>query len=162
MGYAAAPTGQGLVGQAAAAAGGTVYVPAAKRRKTAEEKAAAAEERRRLQEEAQAQWASGQPFSLNVRAPWAEKEVAMPELTDEQKAYIQVAAEFDCFFSPLDTAHSKRPWALCWAVCHTAVCSSAPVSAALQCSTAQQQRPMLAPFWLGPARLRRFDPSWSV
>jgi len=49
MGYAAAPTGQGLVGQAAAAAGGTVYVPAAKRRKTAEEKAAAADKRRQLQ-----------------------------------------------------------------------------------------------------------------
>jgi hypothetical protein len=49
MGYAAAPTGQGLVGQAAAAAGGTVYVPAAKRRKTAEEKAAAAEKKRQLQ-----------------------------------------------------------------------------------------------------------------
>jgi hypothetical protein len=90
MGYAAAPTGQGLVGQAAAAAGGTVYVPAAKRRKTAEEKAAAAEEKKRLQEAAAAQWASGQPFSLNVRAPWAEKEVEMPELTEEQKAYIQV------------------------------------------------------------------------
>lgn len=46
------------------------------------------------QEEAQAQWASGQPFSLNVRAPWADKEVAMPELTEEQKAYI--AAQVCC------------------------------------------------------------------
>lgn len=49
MGYAAAPTGQGLVGQAEAAAGGTVYVPAAKRRRTAEEKAAAEEKRQQLQ-----------------------------------------------------------------------------------------------------------------
>lgn len=49
MGYAAAPTGQGLVGKADAAAGGTVYVPAAKRRKTAEEKAAAEEKRQQLE-----------------------------------------------------------------------------------------------------------------
>lgn len=49
MGYAAAPSGQGLVGQAAAAAGGTVYVPAAKRQKKAEDKAAAAERKRQLQ-----------------------------------------------------------------------------------------------------------------
>lgn len=49
MGYASAPGGQGLVGQAEAAAGGTAYLPAAKRRKTAEEKAAAAEKKRQLQ-----------------------------------------------------------------------------------------------------------------
>lgn len=109
MGYAAAPTGQGLVGQAAAAAGGTVYVPAAKRRKTAEEKAAAAEEKKRLQEEAAAQWASGQPFSLNVRAPWAEKEVEMPELTEEQKAYIQEQAEKKEASASADDVEAKGP-----------------------------------------------------
>lgn len=46
-----------------------------------------------LQAEAQEQWQSGQPFSLNTRAPWAEKEVSLPELTEEQKAYIAQQAE---------------------------------------------------------------------
>ncbi len=46
-----------------------------------------------LQAEAQEQWESGQPFSLNARAPWADKEVALPELTEEQKAYIAQQAE---------------------------------------------------------------------
>lgn len=46
-----------------------------------------------LQAEAQEQWASGQPFSLSARAPWADKEVALPELTEEQKAYIAQQAE---------------------------------------------------------------------
>jgi pre-mRNA-processing factor 17 len=110
MGYAAAPTGQGLVGQAAAAAaGGTVYVPAAKRRKTAEEKAAAADKKRQLQEEAQAQWASGQPFMLDVRLPWADKEVALPELTDEQKAYIQEQAEKKEAAATADDVEAKGP-----------------------------------------------------
>lgn len=74
-GYAAAPGGQQLVGAVEAAAGGSVYGNAAKRRKTAEEKAAAQERKRKLQEEAQAQLASGQPFTLTNRIPWAEKEV---------------------------------------------------------------------------------------
>lgn len=40
------------------------------------------------QAEAQAQAASGQPFTLTVRAPWADKVVELPELTEEQKEYI--------------------------------------------------------------------------
>lgn len=74
-GYAAAPEGQGLIGAVDAAAGGSVYGNAAKRRKTAEEKAAAQERKQRLQQEAQAQLATGQPFTLTNRLPWADKEV---------------------------------------------------------------------------------------
>lgn len=63
----------------------------------------------RLQEEAQAQWQSGQPFTLNVRAPWAEKEVALPELTAEQKAYIQEQAEKKEAAASADDVEAKGP-----------------------------------------------------
>lgn len=63
----------------------------------------------RLQEEAQAQWQSGEPFTLNARAPWAEKEVALPELTDEQKAYIQEQAEKKEAAASADDVEAKGP-----------------------------------------------------
>jgi len=61
------------------------------------------------QEEAQAQAASGQPFQLTNRAPWADKEVALPELTEEQKAYIQQQAEKKEAAATADEVEAKGP-----------------------------------------------------
>eukprot|EP00879_Flechtneria_rotunda_P002141 GHRR01002325.1.p1 GENE.GHRR01002325.1~~GHRR01002325.1.p1 ORF type:complete len:303 (+),score=127.78 GHRR01002325.1:221-1129(+) len=87
-GYAAAPTGQGLIGATEQAAVGTVYGNAAKRQKTAEGKAAATVRKLALQEDAQRQLAAGEPFRLTTRAPWAGKQAEVAELTEEQKEYL--------------------------------------------------------------------------
>lgn len=61
------------------------------------------------QEEAQAQVASGQPFTLTVRAPWADKQVELPELTEEQKAYIQQQAEKKEAAATAEEVEAKGP-----------------------------------------------------
>lgn len=62
-----------------------------------------------VKEEAAAQWAAGQPFSLTVRAPWADKEVVLPELTEEQKAYIQEQAEKKEAAATAEEVEAKGP-----------------------------------------------------
>ena len=62
-----------------------------------------------LQEEAQAQLAAGQPFTLTNRAPWADKQAELPELTEEQKAYIQEQAEKKEAAATADEVEAKGP-----------------------------------------------------
>eukprot|EP00775_Hariotina_reticulata_P008921 gene8921-9098_t len=124
-GYAAAPTGQGVVGATQDAAAGSVYGNAAKRQKTTEEKAEAAARKQALQQEAQQQLEAGEPFTITNRAPWAEKQAVVPELTEEQREYIakqqaskeEAAAEdveakgpTSFFHGKKDTDYQGRSW----------------------------------------------------
>lgn len=95
-GYAANPSGGGMVKHRDAAAVGdqSVYVNAPKRQKTDTD--AAAREAKQQQQQ-QAVFDPSQPFTLLTRQPWAEKEEVQVELTEEQKAYIaQVGAAAAC------------------------------------------------------------------
>ncbi|MEW5301226.1 MAG: hypothetical protein WDW38_004777 [Sanguina aurantia] len=89
FGYAQAPSGEGLVGDMTGHKehGGDNVFSAPKRQKTtAEKKAEALRKLERLTElEAQQ---PDQPYSLQVKQPWANKETAVAELTSEQKDYI--------------------------------------------------------------------------
>jgi hypothetical protein len=78
-GHAANPSGSGAVSSSkhAEEEQETVFTVAAKRQKLAKDV-----------KPAPAPIVPGVPFVLKTRQPWATKEVAVPELTEEQEAYI--------------------------------------------------------------------------
>lgn len=87
-GYAVAPAGQAVVGDAVAFkehAGESVLVGGntAKRRKTTAEKKEEAARKAEVQGVV-----PDEPFQLLTRQPWADKEVAPAKLTEEQQAYL--------------------------------------------------------------------------
>lgn len=91
LGYAHAPGGQEVVGDAAAyeaRGGATVLTGSAKRRKTtAEKKEDAAAKAAKLAEQ-QGPVDPEAPFTLAHKQPWSTKEVKVAELTEEQKEYM--------------------------------------------------------------------------
>lgn len=82
-GYAANPAGSGGMVAAKAVQGvgnDTIYTSAPKRQKTETDKKAGKAAAPAFNPEV--------PFVLKTRQPWAEKETVVPELTEEQEAYV--------------------------------------------------------------------------